>query len=127
MIDRQTGTLHLPHHILLASSTNFDTLKTTLPPYTDIEFICEERYGLYQIIYLNKVAHDNKLFQFELFFDKKILRSMMIDFRCTAGSSQSLDQWLTEQVGELRKFDWGSVSTGEHPKFCVPLIQLKYV
>jgi len=126
MIDAKPGTLHLPHNILLSSRTNYDALKETLQQQQDIKFVYEERYGLYQIIYLSKVECDNKLFQFELFFDKKILSSMMLDFTCTGDDNQTLEQWLTEQVGNLRQFDWGKVHTYEHPKFCVPLISLKY-
>ena len=126
MIDPKTGTLHLPHNIVLASGTNFDALKETLQQHTDIDSTFEERYGLYQIIYLSKVAHDNKLFQFELFFDKKLLSSMMLDFNCTNGSNQTREEWLTEQVGDLREFDWGKVNTDEHPKFNVQLINIKY-
>lgn len=125
MIDPETGTLHLPHNIILASGTNYDALKEALQQ-ADIKFVYEEHYGLFQIIYLNHVAHDNKLFKFELFFDKKILSSMMLDFTCTGNDNQTLEQWLTEQVGNLRQFGWGKVHTGEHPKFCVPLISLQY-
>lgn len=126
MIDPKTGTLHLPHNMVLSNSTNFDELKETLQQHTDIDSTFEERYGLYQIVYLSHVEQDGKVFQFELFFDKKLLSSMMLDFNCTNGNNQTREDWLTEQVGHLREFDWGKVNTDEHPKFCVPLISLKY-
>jgi hypothetical protein len=127
MIDPKTGTLHLPHNILLAKGTHYDELKEILKQQSDMKFVYEEQYGLFQIIHLSKVEQDGKLFKFELFFDKKLLTSILIDFTCTdAGNETTLEQWLTAQVGNLRQFDWGKVHTDEHPKFCVPLISLKY-
>lgn len=127
MLDPQTGTLCLPHNILLSSGTNFDTLKETLQEHKGIDFVCEERYGLYQIIYLSHVEVDGLRYMFEIFFDKKRLTSILMDFECmSAGNGITLEEWLTDQLGNLRQFSWGEINTIEHPKFCVPLISLKY-
>lgn len=125
MIDPNTGTFQLHQNILFGKGTGFDALKETLRQ-KGVPFKEEQHYGLFQVIYLNAQL-DNKHFSFELFFDKKILSSMMFDFTCTGGAIETLEQWLTAQVGNLRQFTWGTVGTGEHPKFGVPLIKVKFL
>lgn len=125
LINTLNGHLQLSSALIIKPNAAYDELLLQLKE-ASLEFIKEDIYSLYHYINIFKYHFDHKFFHFELFFDKKNLKSISFNFSCDAGFEISYEQWMLNVFGNQNHFNWGSIELSEHPKFGVPLIKMQY-
>jgi hypothetical protein len=139
VIDTKTGHIRINDSIELNSQTKFESTKDL--NLGQIQKVSDMKNG-YKWIYIKNLKVDQKYFVISLCFYRELLESILFipqdhafDLDSTGNFFNMDDEqeklkrfntWLTSEIGDQRKFNWGEVWTEYDPKGGFSSIGLRY-